>query len=52
MVGTDFLKINFTDCIAVYQGAFEVYDFNQFFMLLPTALHVESFSYFLMLRVF
>jgi hypothetical protein len=48
LVGSDFLSFNFSSSYIVYQGSFDFA--NDFFIIFPTSIFVEKFSYFLNLE--
>lgn len=48
LVGCDSLNINYVDSFIVYQGSFDFS--NDFFIIFPSSIFVEKFSYFLNLE--
>ena len=49
-VGCDFLTFNFLNSFLVYLGSFDHFNFNKFFIILPSSIFVENFSFFMNLE--
>lgn len=46
MVGIENLNFNFYNSLFVFQGSFDFFDFDNFFLVFPSSIFTESFNFF------
>ena len=47
LIGIESLNFNFSNSFFVFQGSFDFFDFDNFFLVLPSSIFTESFNFFL-----